>query len=68
MAAEEIVNGSRVGGAADEVGDIESKEVAGVEKAADGIVINMIGVEVVGIRPLEGADGGIGGGAGARGL
>ena len=52
-------------GCADEVGHVEGEEVAGGEEAVHGLEADVVGVDVVGPRPAQRADGGIGLGADA---
>ena len=54
----------RIGGLADGVGDIDSVEIGMGHEAIDGFEADMIGVDVIGLGPVEGFDGGVGGGAG----
>ena len=53
----------RIRGLADGVGDVDRVEVAGREEAVDGLEPNVIGVDVIRLRPAERLDGGVGGGA-----
>jgi len=50
----------RRGGPADEVGDVEGEEVAGVEKLLDAGQSDVVGVETVGVAPAGVANGGVG--------
>ncbi len=57
-----------LGGLPDQVGDVDGEEVARREEARDGLQIDMVGVEEVGLRPAERLHGIIGCGARLAGL
>ena len=53
---------------ANEVGDVEGEEVAGGKEAGDGLQVDVVGVEEVGLGPAEFFDSGISGFAGLGGI
>lgn len=54
------------GGFADAVGDVDGEEIGRRDKTIDGFEANVVGIDVVGLFPAEGFDGGVGFGAEAR--
>ena len=68
MAADEGFDVRRGSGLADGRGDVEGVEIAGLDEAADGAQVDVIGVHVVGMFPAQFADGGIGGSLHAAGF
>ena len=56
MARQELFDRARGRGFADGLGHVESKEIAERQEPADRAEGNMIGVEIVRVRPAEGFD------------
>jgi hypothetical protein len=48
---------SCIGWLSNQVGDVEGEEVAGIQKAADRLQVDVIGVEKVGQRPRRSGSG-----------